>query len=57
MRSSGGTVSLVSYLRGLQPFHHKDPFDRIIIAQAKSEGLFLLSHDAIIRKYPITVEW
>jgi PIN domain nuclease of toxin-antitoxin system len=39
------------------PFHHKDPFDRIIIAQAKSEGLCLLSHDAIIRKYPITVEW
>jgi PIN domain nuclease of toxin-antitoxin system len=39
------------------PFHHKDPFDRIIVAQAKVEGLCVLSHDSIIRKYPITVEW
>ena len=39
------------------PLHHKDPFDRIIVAQAKIEGLCLLSHDLIIRKYPIAVEW
>ena len=39
------------------PPHHKDPFDRIIVAQAKIEGLCVLSHDSIIRKYPVAVEW
>jgi len=43
-------------LNGL-PAHHKDPFDRMIIAQARSERLRLVSHDGIIRKYPVDVEW
>ena len=30
---------------------HKDPFDRILIAQAKAENLFLLTHDALIPYY------
>jgi len=36
---------------GLPPIH-KDPFDRILIAQAISEGILLLTGDAIIAKYP-----
>jgi PIN domain nuclease of toxin-antitoxin system len=36
---------------GLLPDHHKDPFDRILIAQAISEGLFLLTNDKIIGRY------
>jgi PIN domain nuclease of toxin-antitoxin system len=39
------------------PLLHKDPFDRIIVAQAKVEGLRLLSHDSIIHEYPVVVEW
>ncbi len=39
------------------PDHHKDPFDRMIIAQARAEGLRLISHDSIIRRYPVDVEW
>ena len=39
------------------PNHHKDPFDRMIIAQARAEGLRLVSHDGIIRRYPVDVEW
>ena len=27
------------------PMHHRDPFDRMLLAQAKSEGIKLLSHD------------
>ncbi|MBR4345920.1 MAG: type II toxin-antitoxin system VapC family toxin [Oscillospiraceae bacterium] len=30
---------------------HKDPFDRIILAQAKSEGLYLLTHDSKMNLY------
>jgi len=34
------------------PLIHKDPFDRILIAQAKVEGITLLTADALIAKYP-----
>ena len=37
--------------------HHKDPFDRILIAQAQIESLDFLSADAKIRRYPISVIW
>ncbi len=30
---------------------HKDPFDRILIAQAKSEGMTFLTHDALLPYY------
>ena len=35
----------------------KDPFDRIIVAQAKCERLSLLTHDAMISNYPVSGEW
>ena len=31
---------------------HKDPFDRILLAQAKAEGVSLLTSDNIFREYP-----
>jgi PIN domain nuclease of toxin-antitoxin system len=39
------------------PLHHKDPFDRILIAQAHVEKLTLLSHDSIFVQYGVTVVW
>jgi PIN domain nuclease of toxin-antitoxin system len=36
---------------------HKDPFDRMLVAQAMAEELTLLSHDPIVRKYPVRVLW
>ena len=39
------------------PRHHQDPFDRALVSQAKSEGLSLVSRDAILRAYPIDVLW
>lgn len=33
------------------PLHHNDPFDRLIVAQALSEPLRLLSADAILARY------
>ena len=34
---------------------HKDPFDRMLLAQAKSEGITLLTSDSIMREYPAPV--
>ena len=39
-------------VRGL-PLHHKDPFDRILIAQAKCEDLTLLTADSALAVYRI----
>lgn len=35
------------------PHHHRDPFDRLIIAQSISEGLSLISSDPEFDPYPI----
>jgi PIN domain nuclease of toxin-antitoxin system len=34
------------------PSIHKDPFDRLLIAQATVEGITLLTDDAIVARYP-----
>jgi PIN domain nuclease of toxin-antitoxin system len=39
------------------PLLHKDPFDRILIAQAKTEGILLLTSDAKIAEYPAPIEF
>jgi PIN domain nuclease of toxin-antitoxin system len=37
------------------PMHHQDPFDRLLIAQAKSEQLVLLTADRKLKQYPVDV--
>jgi PIN domain nuclease of toxin-antitoxin system len=32
---------------------HKDPFDRMLVAQAQAEGMFLVSADLIMPEYPV----
>jgi len=44
------------YVVGL-PDHHRDPFDRILIAQALVEGMTLVSGDGKFAPYPVTVVW
>lgn len=39
------------------PLHHRDPFDRLLIAQAIEEGLAILTDDAQFRRYPVKVIW
>jgi PIN domain nuclease of toxin-antitoxin system len=39
------------------PVHHRDPFDRLLVAQAKVEGLTLLSGDAKLRQYDVDLIW
>jgi PIN domain nuclease of toxin-antitoxin system len=39
------------------PNPHRDPFDRIIVAQAIVEGAVLLTADKVFQQYPVTVVW
>ncbi len=50
------TLPHVLALEGL-PHHHGDPFDRLLIAQAKAEGVSIISHDHKFTSYPVTVIW
>ncbi|MFO0925812.1 MAG: type II toxin-antitoxin system VapC family toxin [Gemmataceae bacterium] len=42
---------------GRLPDHHRDPFDRILIAQTLVEGMTLLSADASIKPYAVPILW
>jgi PIN domain nuclease of toxin-antitoxin system len=39
------------------PPHHKDPFDRLLIAQAEAEALTLVTRDPLFRRYGARVRW
>ncbi len=39
------------------PMHHKDPFDRMLIAQATTENMTILSRDSHFVSYPVAVLW
>lgn len=39
------------------PFHHRDPFDRLIIAQGISEGLSIITSDSAFKNYPVSIIW
>lgn len=56
---SGFEILPISFEHTLQvyqlPLHHKDPFDRILIAQVKVEGLTLITSDPKIWKYKTSI--
>ena len=39
------------------PFHHRDPFDRLLIAQAVANDLTILSKNRAFSKYEAKVKW
>ena len=39
------------------PHHHRDPFDRMLIAQAQIEGLAIATHDDRFEPYDVEVAW
>lgn len=39
------------------PPHHRDPFDRLLVAQAQVEGLPLLASDAALHNYDVKIVW
>jgi len=44
-------------LAGSLPNHHRDPFDRMLVAQAQADGLVLVTRDERIRPYTVKVLW
>ena len=38
-------------------FHHRDPFDRLLIAQAMEDGLPVVTSDPVFKKYGVKVIW
>ena len=39
------------------PLHHRDPFDRMLVAQAQIERLVIVSKDDVLRRYGVAVAW
>jgi PIN domain nuclease of toxin-antitoxin system len=39
------------------PWHHRDPFDRMLVAQAVAEGAELVSHDEALLPYGVNLVW
>jgi PIN domain nuclease of toxin-antitoxin system len=39
------------------PVHHRDPFDRLLVAQALIEGAVLISRDSVMARYGVPVIW
>ena len=39
------------------PRHHRDPFDRMLVAQARLEELVILSGNPVFRRYEAKIEW
>ena len=58
----GGAVSLpisIDHARAVHslPWHHRDPFDRLLVAQATLEDAVLVSSDERLRRYGVGVSW
>lgn len=49
----------LSHVLALQhlPFHHKDPFDRLLVAQSMVEKAILISNDSVLTNYPVNTLW
>jgi PIN domain nuclease of toxin-antitoxin system len=45
-------VNHILFLKQL-PFHHKDPFDRLLISQSIQEDFILASNDNVFKHYPV----
>ena len=46
-----------AFLAGQLPAHHKDPFDRMLVAQARIESLGVISNDSKYKLYDIELFW
>ncbi len=61
MRSSGVDPLPVTHAHTFRvaelPEHHRDPFDRLLIAQAQLDGLTVLTADPMFAKYEVDVRW
>lgn len=49
-------LSHIAHVAGI-PLHHRDPFDRMLIAQAEVEGLQIITMDASFAQYDVRCVW
>ena len=61
LRENGFQLLDIKLTHALQvaklPFHHRDPFDRLLISQAISEDMTILSRDNNFASYPVKLIW
>jgi PIN domain nuclease of toxin-antitoxin system len=50
------TLAHASEVGGL-PGHHRDPFDRMLVAQARSDQLTIVSQDRALAAYDVALHW
>jgi PIN domain nuclease of toxin-antitoxin system len=50
-------ISRHAMVAGALPPHHGDPFDRMLVAQAQSEDMVLVTNDSRIAAYDVPVLW
>lgn len=48
-------TALHAWAAGALPIHHRDPFDRMLVAQAQLEGLTIVTRDPMIARYQVAV--
>ena len=52
-----GPVARQAIHSGRLPFHHRDPFDRLLVAQALELGIPIISHDRVFDLYGVQRIW
>jgi PIN domain nuclease of toxin-antitoxin system len=61
LNQNGIRVLLVNLRHALHlmalPSHHRDPFDRMLVSQAQSEGLVIVTADHYIKQYDVETVW
>jgi NADPH:quinone reductase-like Zn-dependent oxidoreductase len=55
-RLTGGSLEEAGVLQSL-PWHHRDPFDRLLVAHAIAEGATLVTRDRQLAKYGVPTLW
>ena len=50
-------TAAAAQLAGAWTMHHRDPFDRMLAAQARIEGVQLITRDDAFRAFPVETVW
>jgi len=50
-------IDVHAFKAGQLPPHHRDPFDRMLIAQAQVESIAILTNDRQLNHYDVEIHW
>jgi PIN domain nuclease of toxin-antitoxin system len=57
IKANLGKLIATSFVFEFQPLHHRDPFDRLLVAQAQSSNTPIVSADPVLDRYDIKRIW